>query len=119
MLSDFRGAVVGAHVAGRGLNAPYGARCFLTSEMDDIMGVTDAGLNAPYGARCFLTVVTLIRRTDHLLVCLNAPYGARCFLTRMVNHASRGSLRCLNAPYGARCFLTVVSAPAGALDGQS
>ena len=37
-------------------------------------------LNAPYGARCFLT-----RRNpfDYLTIqCLNAPYGARCFLTK-------------------------------------
>ena len=37
-------------------------------------------LNAPYGARCFLT-----RRGTHArrapVRCLNAPYGARCFLT--------------------------------------
>ena len=37
-----------------GLNAPYGARCFLTAKQ-----VTPhsraAGLNAPYGARFFLT----------------------------------------------------------------
>ena len=36
-------------------------------------------LNAPYGARCFLT--TAYGLTEHELISLNAPYGARCFLT--------------------------------------
>ena len=37
------------------LNAPLGARCFLTSpqQSQTIPGVV---LNAPFGARCFLTV---------------------------------------------------------------
>ena len=39
------------------------------------------GLNAPFGARCFLTrVVVLV--VDNGKLCLNAPFGARCFLTR-------------------------------------
>ena len=39
----------------QGLNAPYGARCFLTEKFAGfIHRVT--GLNAPYGARCFLTL---------------------------------------------------------------
>ena len=39
-----------------GLNAPYGARCFLTLQMPRIVVRQQAGgLNAPYGARCFLT----------------------------------------------------------------
>ena len=37
-------------------------------------------LNAPYGARCFLTSVT-VNDTPQVRVRLNAPYGARCFLT--------------------------------------
>ena len=36
------------------LNAPYGARCFLTV-IRGIVGQAVRGLNAPYGARCFLT----------------------------------------------------------------
>ena len=37
------------------LNAPFGARCFLTAEAVGV-AVTDLkGLNAPFGARCFLT----------------------------------------------------------------
>ena len=40
-------------------------------------------LNAPYGARCFLT--TAYGLTEHELISLNAPYGARCFLTSMVD----------------------------------
>ena len=40
---------------GAGLNAPYGARCFLTQERRSTRPTSRAGLNAPYGARCFLT----------------------------------------------------------------
>ena len=61
-------------------------------------------LNAPYGARCFLT-----RSTPTLPVfqcCLNAPYGARRFLTRRPWTAQVPARSRLNAPYGARCFLT-------------
>ena len=36
------------------LNAPFGARCFLTPERIEA-GVFWNGLNAPFGARCFLT----------------------------------------------------------------
>ena len=36
------------------LNAPYGARCFLTRDWL-YQALRDVGLNAPYGARCFLT----------------------------------------------------------------
>ena len=38
-----------------GLNAPYGARCFLTERIPAVTASVTAGLNAPYGARCFLT----------------------------------------------------------------
>ena len=39
-----------------GLNAPFGARCFLTLEAAPIRGVARATrLNARFGARCFLT----------------------------------------------------------------
>ena len=37
------------------LNAPYGARCFLTLCAQFNPGDSITGLNAPYGARCFLT----------------------------------------------------------------
>ena len=41
---------------------------------------SQTSLNAPYGARCFLTFAdTLDKETG--AVSLNAPYGARCFLT--------------------------------------
>ena len=36
-------------------------------------------LNAPFGARCFLTFLKLGSIRERLG--LNAPYGARCFLT--------------------------------------
>ena len=61
------------------LNAPYGARCFLTRITSTPSSVKLPGLNAPYGARCFLTfgMWDLPRTSEGL----NAPYGARCFLT--------------------------------------
>ena len=37
------------------LNAPYGARCFLTLRWWASALTPLTGLNAPYGARCFLT----------------------------------------------------------------
>ena len=36
-------------------------------------------LNAPFGARCFLTSRVLSARRP--IFSLNAPFGARCFLT--------------------------------------
>ena len=65
-----------------GLNAPYGARCFLT-RVCEIFGEESSGktsLNAPYGFRCFLTDNDPQRMGARQLS-LNAPYGARCFLT--------------------------------------
>ena len=38
-----------------GLNAPFGARCFLTSRRFCSLPPWLIGLNAPYGAWCFLT----------------------------------------------------------------
>ena len=38
-----------------GLNAPYGAPCFLTVQYENEMTLTGQCLNAPYGAPCFLT----------------------------------------------------------------
>ena len=71
------------------LNAPYGARCFLTIEAPNQTYALDDSLNAPYGARCFLTP----RRPQltRLISSLNAPYGARCFLTKREEdgHADR------------------------------
>ena len=37
------------------LNAPFGARCFLTRDHNHRGIVGPMGLNAPFGARCFLT----------------------------------------------------------------
>ena len=42
-------------------------------------------LNAPFGARCFLTTKNEHRIID-LIDCLNAPFGARCFLTIPPRH---------------------------------
>ena len=39
-----------------GLNAPSGARCFLTRRYFMEAGRLPSGLNAPFGARCFLTM---------------------------------------------------------------
>ena len=64
--------------------------------------LVSGSLNAPYGARCFLTM--FFQLGDELRGSLNAPYGARCFLTTRSTVPSSWSS--LNAPYGARCFLT-------------
>ena len=37
------------------LNAPFGARCFLTDLAQTVTLIGFDGLNAPFGARCFLT----------------------------------------------------------------
>ena len=37
------------------LNAPFGARCFLTMMMVSRSLLSRTGLNAPFGARCFLS----------------------------------------------------------------
>ena len=48
------------------------------------------GLNAPFGARCFLTFALLMPFVD--ITCgLNAPFGARCFLTPNLTRAPRHS----------------------------
>ena len=44
-----------------GLNAPFGARCFLTASLFGFHRAETGSLNAPFGARCFLTTV----RTDY------------------------------------------------------
>ena len=38
-----------------GLNAPFGARCFMTQFYSALDGGGVSGLNAPFGARCFMT----------------------------------------------------------------
>ena len=43
-------------------------------------------LNAPYGARCFLTQAQFLT-PDQWLQSLNAPYGAWCFLTERQDNA--------------------------------
>ena len=63
------------------------------------------GLNAPYGAPCFLTLIRNSCRTPWVTG-LNAPYGAPCFLTPCNCISTRGTMHRLNAPYGAPCFLT-------------
>ena len=51
------------------------------SSADAIYAAKEDRLNAPYGARCFLTR-DAFERYNVVGFCLNAPYGARCFLTR-------------------------------------
>ena len=57
-----------------GLNAPYGAWCFLTVELVDAAH-SICGLNAPYDAWCFLTCLVgklRQRRNCIVLMCLMA-----------------------------------------------
>ena len=42
------------------LNAPFGARCFMTSLRGDSLVSAFGCLNAPFGARCFMTVRRVI-----------------------------------------------------------
>ena len=37
------------------LNAPFGARCFMTARMEEHWWRGRKCLNAPFGARCFMT----------------------------------------------------------------
>ena len=129
MLSDHAGVATGLD-RGR-LNAPCGARCFLTDfPWDQYMDLVNS-LNAPYGAWCFLTGRVRLLRRLRTICRLNAPFGARCFLTCMASCKGRCSrqvlmrllvlgafwpsppkiarletLSRLNAPFGARRFLT-------------
>ncbi len=96
----------------RRLNAPYGARCFLTTICVRICAAGLCRLNAPYGARCFLTSWA-IHRPWSSPMSLNAPYGARCFLTRSCTDWGTGWPLRLNAPFGARCFLTILNFESG------
>ena len=54
MLSDWLTTRVNFRQGPR-LNAPYGARCFLTGVVGIPQNIVKKRLNAPYGARCFLT----------------------------------------------------------------
>ena len=44
-----------------GLNASFGARCYLTAKKVVPVMVYLSGLNAPFGARCFLTLQRHLR----------------------------------------------------------
>ena len=74
--------------------------------MHTTKGSATSCLNAPYGARCFLTLPGRPTFRSRLTTGLNASYGARCFLTHLGAHTPGPECRSLNAPYGARCFLT-------------
>ena len=66
------------------LNAPFGARCFLTSMASSAELPLKWGLNAPFGARCFLTQIK--ECTRQTARGLNVPFGARCFLAGTVGN---------------------------------
>ena len=74
MLSDLARSGFGGHRQWAGLNAPYGAWCFLTKYGYDFEHEATYGLNAPYGARCFLTGMDQLHGSDqervlmHLMV---------------------------------------------------
>ena len=70
--------------------------------------IMTGGLNAPFGARCFLTYAFSFLPVT-VTVCLNAPFGARCFLTLQMWIKDAGRTTSLNAPFGARCFLTTTT----------
>ena len=53
VLSDRAASQSGSCTLTTGLNAPFGARCFLTTRSKRIRWVR-LGLNAPFGVRCFL-----------------------------------------------------------------
>ena len=87
MLSDVAKKGNTAHFQQKSLNAPFGARCFLTAFFAMSRDVTHAvSLNAPSGARCFLTPE---KKTQPDTQGLNAPFGARCFLTEGKCHPLR------------------------------
>ena len=46
--------------AWRGLNAPFGALCFLTELLPILTLSSTSRLNAPFGAWCFLTAMPAI-----------------------------------------------------------
>ena len=76
-----------------------------TTRTGTTRGQRMARLNAPFGARCFLTH-RKFPGGDGAGPGLNAAFGARCFLTRSCPPAQTGGSGSLNAPFGARCFLT-------------
>ena len=51
----------------------------MTQKLTPLSALLSVGLNAPFGARCFMTRVW--RRRATRLARLNAPFGARCFMT--------------------------------------
>ena len=55
---------------------------FLTGGVGLFRLARESGLNAPFGARCFLTPLTWIISMQVTTTGLNAPYGAWCFLTK-------------------------------------
>ena len=110
MLSDASGDFLEGGVFPVGLNAPFGARCFLTEH--------ELHLQALRETRVLMHLLALgasdgKQKRNARDVSLNAPFGARCFLTLNSVKLNRPTIGGLNAPFGARCFLTRLSdAPA-------
>ena len=66
------------------LNAPFGARCFMTGSRGRVMSNRGRGLNASFGAWCFMTMYPNELATADLHPRFNAPFGARCFMTQQI-----------------------------------
>ena len=77
MLSDHEQPELQGAQDQAGLNAPSGARCFLTVQAGSQGEIVAAGLNAPYGAWCFLTwIATAMKRVQILSVLMHLmPLG--------------------------------------------
>ena len=58
------------------LNAPFGARCFLTRDHNHRGIVGPMGLNAPFGARCFLTTSTTLTQVGEMVLMHLLALGA-------------------------------------------
>ena len=61
MLSDVYDNT-GVRVIVPSLNAPFGARCFLTGKRRSTKERIYRSLNAPFGARCFLILLLMISK---------------------------------------------------------
>ena len=60
----------GLNAAMAGLNAPFGARCFLTTSMQVCQDASKR-LNAPFGARRFLTRLAPVQEAPRPLVLMH------------------------------------------------
>lgn len=86
------------------LNAPFGARYFMTDLAKELGIDLAIGLNAPFSAQCLWPEAHLF--TPRKKERLNAPFGALFFMTVISEPDPTQPSPCLNAPFGARCFMT-------------